>query len=139
MRGVQSLRNVLARVIGASGEATATPWNISPRISQTMFDMCCESNSNNIRNMSSNNTMSGKSVGPGVGSVDIFTKKLQQKTERELETIMEKHSRLVNDQIDDDLANMHKEAQGQEEIGGPKGPEPTRYGDWERAGRCSDF
>ena len=25
------------------------------------------------------------------------------------------------------------------EIGGPKGPEPTRYGDWEVAGRCSDF
>ena len=22
---------------------------------------------------------------------------------------------------------------------GPKGPEPTRYGDWEKAGRCSDF
>lgn len=25
------------------------------------------------------------------------------------------------------------------EIGGAKGPEPTRYGDWERNGRCSDF
>ena len=25
------------------------------------------------------------------------------------------------------------------EIGGPKGPEPTRYGDWEKNGRCSDF
>ncbi len=25
------------------------------------------------------------------------------------------------------------------EIGGPKGPEPTRYGDWERKGRCIDF
>jgi hypothetical protein len=25
------------------------------------------------------------------------------------------------------------------EIGGPSGPEPTRYGDWERAGRCIDF
>jgi hypothetical protein len=25
------------------------------------------------------------------------------------------------------------------EIGGPKGPEPTRYGDWERGGRCVDF
>jgi hypothetical protein len=25
------------------------------------------------------------------------------------------------------------------EIGGPQGPEPTRYGDWERNGRCSDF
>lgn len=26
-----------------------------------------------------------------------------------------------------------------QEIGGPKGPEPTRYGDWEKGGRCSDF
>lgn len=26
-----------------------------------------------------------------------------------------------------------------EEIGGPKGPEPTRYGDWEVNGRVSDF
>ncbi len=25
------------------------------------------------------------------------------------------------------------------EIGGPPGPEPTRYGDWERKGRCIDF
>ncbi len=25
------------------------------------------------------------------------------------------------------------------EIGGPKGPEPTRYGDWERNGIVSDF
>lgn len=25
------------------------------------------------------------------------------------------------------------------ETGGPPGPEPTRYGDWERGGRCIDF
>ncbi|MHB1870475.1 MAG: DUF1674 domain-containing protein [Steroidobacteraceae bacterium] len=25
------------------------------------------------------------------------------------------------------------------EIGGPPGPEPTRFGDWERQGRCIDF
>lgn len=25
------------------------------------------------------------------------------------------------------------------EIGGPKGEEPTRYGDWERGGRAVDF
>lgn len=25
------------------------------------------------------------------------------------------------------------------EINGPKGPEPTRFGDWERKGRCVDF
>lgn len=25
------------------------------------------------------------------------------------------------------------------EVGGPEGPEPTRYGDWEKKGRCIDF
>ena len=25
------------------------------------------------------------------------------------------------------------------ELGGPSGPEPTRYGDWERKGICYDF
>ena len=29
--------------------------------------------------------------------------------------------------------------EGVEERGGPRGPEPTRYGDWEKDGRCSDF
>lgn len=35
------------------------------------------------------------------------------------------------------------ESEGEEtrikEIGGPTGLEPTRYGDWERRGRCIDF
>lgn len=26
-----------------------------------------------------------------------------------------------------------------EEFGGTDGPEPTRYGDWENKGRCTDF
>jgi hypothetical protein len=25
------------------------------------------------------------------------------------------------------------------EVGGRSGPEPTRYGDWEKNGRCIDF
>ena len=25
------------------------------------------------------------------------------------------------------------------EVGGREGPEPTRFGDWEKAGRCIDF
>lgn len=25
------------------------------------------------------------------------------------------------------------------ERGGPRGPEPTRFGDWEKNGRCFDF
>ncbi len=28
---------------------------------------------------------------------------------------------------------------GSGEYGGPKGLEPTRYGDWEKGGRCIDF
>ena len=34
-----------------------------------------------------------------------------------------------------------KESPGKKpkEIGGPEGPEPTRYGDWERKGICVDF
>jgi hypothetical protein len=28
---------------------------------------------------------------------------------------------------------------GAKEVGGPAGPEPTRYGDWEIKGRCIDF
>jgi len=31
------------------------------------------------------------------------------------------------------------EPQSHREVGGPKGPEPTRYGDWEKGGRCIDF
>ncbi|USG61285.1 DUF1674 domain-containing protein [Sneathiella marina] len=32
-----------------------------------------------------------------------------------------------------------KQTQADGEIGGPKGLEPTRYGDWERNGIVSDF
>ncbi len=32
-----------------------------------------------------------------------------------------------------------KSAERTKEIGGPKGLEPTRYGDWESKGRCYDF
>jgi hypothetical protein len=38
-------------------------------------------------------------------------------------------------------ARREKQAKTQlpPELGGPKGPEPTRYGDWERKGIVSDF
>jgi hypothetical protein len=32
-----------------------------------------------------------------------------------------------------------KTAERPKEVGGPKGPEPTRYGDWEHKGLASDF
>jgi hypothetical protein len=40
---------------------------------------------------------------------------------------------------DNAAAPGEKKTDGPREIGGPKGLEPTRYGDWERAGRCIDF
>jgi hypothetical protein len=38
-------------------------------------------------------------------------------------------------------AKLAEEAAGSKpkEVNGPKGPEPTRYGDWERKGIASDF
>ena len=41
--------------------------------------------------------------------------------------------------INKKIIKKYKELKRQKEIGGQKGPEPTRYGDWEKAGRCSDF
>jgi hypothetical protein len=32
-----------------------------------------------------------------------------------------------------------QQPQSRHEVGGPKGLEPTRYGDWEKGGRCIDF
>ena len=36
-------------------------------------------------------------------------------------------------------AGQAADAERPKEIGGPSGPEPTRYGDWEIGGRCIDF
>ncbi|MBS0367278.1 MAG: DUF1674 domain-containing protein [Proteobacteria bacterium] len=36
-------------------------------------------------------------------------------------------------------SNPGRPASAPREIGGPEGPEPTRFGDWEHNGRCIDF
>ncbi len=45
--------------------------------------------------------------------------------------------------IDDNQPLGLDQAEGESSVpverNGPKGPEPTRYGDWEQKGRCSDF
>nr|XP_046258214.1 succinate dehydrogenase assembly factor 4, mitochondrial [Scatophagus argus] len=45
----------------------------------------------------------------------------------------EEKSKDVLEKFPDDVNPVTKEK------GGPRGPEPTRYGDWERKGRCVDF
>jgi len=39
----------------------------------------------------------------------------------------------------DGAAAGNKDSQPPKEIGGRGGLDPTRYGDWEKAGRCIDF
>ncbi len=38
-----------------------------------------------------------------------------------------------------DSVNWNQPESWPKEVGGAKGPEPTRYGDWESNGRCTDF
>jgi hypothetical protein len=38
-----------------------------------------------------------------------------------------------------DLPTPEAPPKAPKEIGGPPGPEPTRYGDWQYKGRCTDF
>ena len=42
---------------------------------------------------------------------------------------------------DNKKEDLEQEAETEQpkEIGGRDGPDPTRYGDWEKAGRCIDF
>ena len=47
---------------------------------------------------------------------------------------MKKHKKVETKQV-----KKVKEPKKPKEIGGQKGPEPTRYGDWEKNGRVSDF
>ena len=62
-------------------------------------------------------------------------------------TIISPHCQFVAPDVpqqqDDATGNVATDAPESlttlKEIGGPSGPEPTRYGDWERRGRCIDF
>lgn len=47
------------------------------------------------------------------------------------EPVAPKHQKPVAKPKPTDAVNL--------EVGGPEEPDPTRYGDWERNGRCIDF
>ncbi|MBY0431080.1 MAG: DUF1674 domain-containing protein [Rhodospirillales bacterium] len=50
---------------------------------------------------------------------------------------MEKRDQNIKPEVDKPEAVETPEKPA--EVGGPKGPEPTRYQDWEKGGRCIDF
>ncbi|XAR71642.1 hypothetical protein NMG60_11018014 [Bertholletia excelsa] len=55
---------------------------------------------------------------------------------QEGEPVIKKEIKNEGEEDEEDGVYVNKETG---EIGGPRGPEPTRYGDWEQKGRCSDF
>ena len=62
----------------------------------------------------------------------------QESIKEDLETKNKEEEEGEDDaQYVDENGNFVNKATG--EVGGPRGPEPTRYGDWEQKGRCSDF
>jgi hypothetical protein len=67
-------------------------------------------------------------------------------TERNTDTpdseTLRKDSGTPEDQSEDNTTHNSEQAAPREkprEIGGRKGPDPVRYGDWEKQGRCIDF
>jgi hypothetical protein len=87
-------------------------------------------------------TPSPSSDKAGAQQVDPFTSKLQQKVEEEILELTEKSrdkKTTTNESKSSGSSSSDGDGSMSKELGGPKGPEPTRYGDWERGGRCSDF
>ncbi|XP_055642623.1 succinate dehydrogenase assembly factor 4, mitochondrial-like [Toxorhynchites rutilus septentrionalis] len=69
--------------------------------------------------------------------MEQFQKKLREKTPiGKLDEIVGKHPYQEKEPLEPWPNNTNPNTG---EVGGPRGPEPTRYGDWERKGRVSDF
>jgi len=45
----------------------------------------------------------------------------------------------ISDEVDDNAKSHRNSVKPAKEVGGRHGPDPTRYGDWEKNGRCVDF
>ncbi|MDH4125899.1 MAG: DUF1674 domain-containing protein [Gammaproteobacteria bacterium] len=46
---------------------------------------------------------------------------------------------MATEHTEKDAAEPEPKPAAPKEIGGREGPDPCRYGDWEKAGRCIDF
>jgi hypothetical protein len=60
-------------------------------------------------------------------------------TDNEAELAGNNDCRESSQDMADDPAVRSSEKLQPKEVGGRDGPDPTRFGDWEKAGRCIDF
>lgn len=123
----------------------------TPRYRQTMVlarTTCLRSLATTVSSTPTPGSTTPSHVEP-ITTADPFTEALQQKTQVNLA----KMGKLEDAEGDTDqvrytdspsplrFTTTHQNTinSATKERGGPRGPEPTRYGDWERSGRCSDF
>jgi hypothetical protein len=76
----------------------------------------------------------GLAQGPGAAVRESF----EQKTLKEVTQKLRLDQASEPADWDDNVEAKGDSAPG-DEVGGPRGLEPTRFGDWERKGRCTDF
>lgn len=62
----------------------------------------------------------------------------RKRAELKAEAVKTNHENLAKNEPNLDK-NPNDKSLAQKEYGGPSGLEPTRFGDWEKAGRCIDF
>lgn len=79
---------------------------------------------------------SNKPKGPVTPRMEEFKKKLKDKTPTGKLDDFARHPYEEKEPLKPFPDNINPKTG---EVGGPRGPEPTRYGDWERKGRVSDF
>lgn len=116
-KGNQMARNNLGRIFASIADLSAPPKLYPPLVGSS------NSVSRLIRSSSSTRQENSPVKEPGE------TVKSNQESEE-----------IVDDRGDgneEDTGDFVNKDTG--EVGGPRGPEPTRYGDWERNGRCYDF
>ncbi|GIM16157.1 hypothetical protein Vretimale_18808 [Volvox reticuliferus] len=93
------------------------------------------------RQWSSQPDLTASSSSQTQSPIDTFTAGLQKKTELELLELIQK-SRADELRGADGKAGEEVEEVANPETGelyGPRGKEPTRFGDWELKGKCVDF
>ncbi|KAM5166974.1 succinate dehydrogenase assembly factor 4, mitochondrial isoform 1-T1 [Callospermophilus lateralis] len=103
-------------LVGLLGRTTATAWRAA------RSPILCQS----LRKMSSSQERKSESVKQPLRKPKLPVGRFDAPEDSHLEKEPLK-------KFPDDVNPVTKEK------GGPRGPEPTRYGDWERKGRCIDF
>ena len=68
---------------------------------------------------------------------------IKKEPEKAVSSASQHTAKVIDSHLDKsnhpDNENTAPATKKKKEINGPKGLEPTRYGDWEKAGRCIDF